>query len=138
MLDMGIEPFLISSSVVAIMAQRLVRVLCRRCRQPYTPGQEELQKLGLTGRAEEPFYRARGCPDCMQTGYRGRTGIYEILLIDDEVRHLILTKTDSASIRNLAVERQRMTALREDGAAKALAGITTTEEVLRVTQQEVV
>jgi len=136
LVDMGIEPFLVSSSVVAIIAQRLVRVVCPDCRVSYPPPKEELDKLGLKGGTAKVFYRGKGCPNCMNTGYRGRTGIYEILMLDDEIRNLLLSKTDANTIKNRAVEKG-MTTLKKDGAAKVVKGATTTEEVLRVTQDEI-
>jgi len=137
LLDMGIEPFLAASSVVAIVAQRLVRMLCPACRQAYRPAPTELAKLGIVSdrAAAATCYKAGGCPACLTTGYRGRTGIYEILVMDDEVRALILAKADANAIKARAVERG-MTTLREDGARKVLDGVTTTEEVLRVTAED--
>ena len=138
LIDMGIEPFLVSSSVIAIIAQRLIRLICTRCRRAYEPAPEELAKLGLKPGAKRPtFYHAVGCGDCMRTGYHGRTGIYEILLIDDEVRQMILSKTDSNRIKTRAVERGMRT-LRDDGTRKVVEGVTAVEEVLRVTQEELV
>jgi len=137
LIDMGIEPFLVSSSVVAIIAQRLVRCICSRCREGFTPTKEELAKLGLKTRTEPTFFRAVGCPECMRTGYHGRTGIYEILLIDDEVRQMILGKMDSGRIKNQAIAKGMRT-LRDDGARKVMSGVTTMEEVLRVTQDDMV
>jgi general secretion pathway protein E len=138
LLDMGIEPFLVSSSVVAIIAQRLIRIICPDCRAGYSPPQEELGKLGLAIRngKGKTFYRGQGCTSCMNTGYRGRTGIYEVLVLDDEIRTLILSKTDANTIKNRAVEKG-MTTLKQDGAMKITRGVTTTEEVLRVTQDEI-
>lgn len=136
LLDMEIEPFLVTSSVTAIVAQRLVRLICKTCRAPYVPTEEELSKLGLT-KGQGQLYRGKGCPDCMNTGYRGRSGIYEILIIDDEVRGMILTRVDSMQIKTHALSKG-MISLREDGARKILEGITTTEEVLRVTQDDLV
>ncbi|MBI3611244.1 MAG: type II secretion system ATPase GspE [Nitrospirae bacterium] len=138
LLDMGIEPFLVSSSVIAIIAQRLIRCLCLDCRQAYTPTPEELAKLGFkTATVRPTFYRAVGCDPCKRTGYHGRTGIYEILLIDDEVRQMILSKLDANRIKNRAVEKGMRT-LRDDGARKVVSGVTTVEEILRVTQEELV
>jgi general secretion pathway protein E len=137
LIDMGIEPFLVSSSVVSIIAQRLVRCICSHCREGFTPTREELAKLGVKVKTEPTFFRAVGCPECMRTGYHGRTGIYEILLIDDEVRQMILGKMDSGRIKNRAIERGMRT-LRDDGARKVMSGVTTMEEVLRVTQDDMV
>jgi general secretion pathway protein E len=137
LIDMGIEPFLVASSVVAILAQRLVRRVCAACRQPYRPGSGEMVRLGLPSEEEPPIlYRGDGCSDCAQTGYRGRTGIYELLLLNDEIRRLIVAKADAAAIKQAAVAND-MSTLREEGAAKVLAGVTTTEEVVRITQQEI-
>ncbi len=139
LIDMGIEPFLVSSSVVAIAAQRLIRILCTSCKKEYTPTAPELNELGI----EPPqlyghtIYMSVGCDKCMQTGYRGRTGLYEMLLISDEIRNLILQNVNSQVIKNKAIEA-RMTTLRIDGAAKVLAGITSIEEVLRVTQEDII
>ena len=138
LLDMGIEPFLVSSSVIAVLAQRLVRCVCPTCREVYTPPAEELRQLGLSAdRLEEhTVYRTgKGCPDCKQTGYRGRLGIHELLIIDDDTRNLIMKASDSSAIRRAAAAKG-MTSLREDGASKLLAGATTIEEVLRVTQED--
>jgi len=138
LLDMGIEPFLVSSSLVAVMAQRLVRKVCPSCRTPYRPPMEEMRQLGLSlDRLEgATVYKAgTGCPDCKQTGYRGRLGIHELLVVDDDVRNLIMKAADSSSIRRAAASKG-MTTLREDGAEKLLNGLTTVEEILRVTQDD--
>lgn len=137
LIDMGIEPFLVASSVVAVLAQRLLRQVCPDCKRPYRPGDEELQRLGLPLSNPRPtFYRGAGCASCSQTGYRGRTGIYELLVMDDEIRRLIGTKADSAAIKQAAVAKG-MVLLKQEGAAKVLQGVTTTEEVMRITQQDV-
>ena len=138
LLDMGIEPFLVSSSVVGVMAQRLLRRVCQSCREPYRPTLEELRQLGLSADSLEGatvFRPGPGCADCKQTGYRGRTGIHELLIIDDDVRNLIMKAADSATIRR-AAQAKGMNSLREDGAEKILRGQTTAEEVLRVTQED--
>jgi len=138
LLDMGIEPFLVSSSVIAVMAQRLVRRVCSACREAYRPLLEELRQLGMSMDSLEGhtvYKHGEGCHECKQTGYRGRTGIHELLIIDDDVRNLIMKNADAATIRRAATAKG-MTTLREDGAEKILAGITTIEEVLRVTQDE--
>ncbi len=138
LLDMGIEPFLVSSSLMAVMAQRLVRKVCPTCREEYRPPMEELRQLGVTMDMLEdnPVYRTGpGCVDCKQTGYRGRLGIHELLIIDDEVRNLIMRSADSSEIRRAAAAKG-MTTLREDGADKIMAGVTTIDEVLRVTQDD--
>jgi general secretion pathway protein E len=136
LVDMGIEPFRIASVVRAIVAQRLVRVLCPECRQPYEPEPEAMRDAGvdparIRGRA---VYRGKGCPACAGTGYRGRTGIYETLSVSEPVRQLIMKKADSTTIAQKALE-EGMKTLRDDGAEKVLAGITTLEELVRVTQE---
>ena len=136
LIDMGIEPYLISSSVVAVMAQRLLRVICPECKRPYTPDEKV---ISLLGENEETFaskgqlYKGLGCENCLETGYLGRTGISELLIVDDEIKELISQRRDSHIIKKAAVEKS-MSTLREDGIRKALAGETTLEEVYRVTQ----
>jgi general secretion pathway protein E len=168
-IDMGAEPFLLRSSVIGILAQRLVRVLCPHCKYSYPAEDFELEELGLTpermrSRAarrnnaasryfprtvrdgdllEEfdtskrpPFYKARGCSRCTNTGFMGRRGIYELLLVDDAVGPLILRKADSQTIKRVAWD-QGMDSLRDDGARKVLAGMTSVEEVLAATQEDI-
>lgn len=135
LLDMGIEPFLVSSSVVAIIAQRLVRKICPECRVSYQPTAEESRKLGFEYNPGRLFYKGKGCSHCLNTGFKGRGGIYEVLLLDDELRNLILSKIDSSQIKAKAIEKGMVT-LRDDGAKQIAEGLTTTEEVLRVTQEE--
>ncbi|MFM7142737.1 MAG: GspE/PulE family protein, partial [Alphaproteobacteria bacterium] len=136
LVDMGIEPFLVSSSVVGVMAQRLVRRVCPSCRQPALATAAEERELGIP--AGTPIHAAGpGCGECKGTAYRGRTGIHEILVVDDEVRALVMQRTDAAALRRLATGRG-MATLRDDGAAKVRAGVTTVEEILRVTQDDVV
>ncbi len=139
LLDLGVEPYLVSSSLIAIMAQRLVRRICPDCRQPSTPTAKELSELGLgvpEQNGEAKFYVGAGCERCFQTGYRGRTGIYELMLISDEIQELIYQRATAGSIKKLALQAGMQT-LRMDGARKVLAGITTVAEVLRVTQADV-
>ncbi|MBN1365101.1 MAG: type II secretion system ATPase GspE [Syntrophaceae bacterium] len=135
LIDMGIEPFLVTSSIVAIIAQRLVRVLCPHCKEVYVPDEESLINLGMDRSVlqNNTFYRKKGCNLCMQTGFRGRTGIFEILIVDDEIKKLVLKTSDANQINELALQ-QGMINLQKDGIYKVLAGITTTEEVLRVTR----
>ncbi len=138
LIDMGIEPFLISSSVLAMLAQRLVRLVCQHCGEAFTPEAETLRELGLTAAdlaaSGGQFMRGRGCEACRQTGYRGRTGIYEMLVLDDPVRSLIMQRANSGMIKSAAMQRG-MTPLLYNGARRVLAGLTTAEEVLRVTQE---
>jgi len=140
LLDLGVEPYLVSSSLIAIMAQRLVRRMCPDCRRPSEPTARQLEELGL-GSLEDhtdcKFYVGAGCDRCFKTGYRGRTGIYELMLINEEVQDLIYTRATAGTIKKIAL-RAGMQTLRMDGARKVLAGITTVAEVLRVTQADVV
>lgn len=134
--DMGIEPFLVTSSVIAILAQRLVRVICDYCKEEYTPDEESLQNIGLTNKMLQgkKLFRGRGCPDCLNTGYRGRTGIFELMLMNESLQNLVLKTSDANAIKQLAVD-QGMITLRANGAQKVLEGVTTIEEVFRVTHQ---
>ena len=136
LIDMKIEPFLISSSVMAILAQRLVRVLCKECREPYEMTPAEIAELEIkAGAAGATVYRAKGCETCFNTGYLGRKAIYELLLIDDDIRQLIMKNTDSATLKTAAMHKGMRT-LRQDGADNILRGITSVDEVVRVTQKE--
>jgi general secretion pathway protein E len=169
LVEMGIENFHLTSSLLAILAQRLVRVLCPACKEPWQPRDNDLARLNidrarLAARLARPetrygkgafggspaarvaadivngwpvtLYRANGCTQCQKTGYQGRTGIYELMLVTDAVRALVLKNVDSPTIRRCAVE-EGMDTLREDGARKVLEGVTTIEEVLAATQDEV-
>jgi general secretion pathway protein E len=135
LLDMGVEPFLVSSSVLAVIAQRLVRTICKECKTSYVPSKEELDKLGIKTKVVS-FYRGKGCPACLNTGFYGRVGIYELLLITDEIRSLILGKVDANRIKAKATSTGMLT-LREEGIKKIVDGVTTTEEILRVTHDEI-
>ena len=134
LIDIGVKPFLVASSTRAIMAQRLVRKVCKKCAEPYLPSDGELQSLNIqpgdAGKAS--FMRGKGCNDCSKTGYRGRFGIFEMFVIDDGARKLIYDKVSSAVLRTHAREGGMRT-LREDGARKVLAGLTSPEEVIRAT-----
>ncbi len=133
--DMGLEPFLIGSSVNAILAQRLVRVICADCREEYGPSPEELVRIGLS-EDQLPYgtlSRGRGCDKCLGTGYRGRTGIHELLILDEEMKKMILQTSDANQLRSQA-NSQGMKTLIQDGADKVVRGITTVEEVYRVAQ----
>lgn len=134
MIDMGIEPFLVSSSIIGILAQRLVRIICSECKEKYEPTQEELKDIGLSGeRRKILFYRGKGCSRCVGTGYKGRAGIYEFMIPDDKIRNAIIAKSSSDNIRKLAVAGGMIT-LKDDGIQKIKQGVTTVEEVLRVTE----
>ena len=134
LVDIGVKPFLVASSTRAVMAQRLVRRICPRCKEPYTPTEHEMKLLGPAAAQLEHavLYRGKGCSDCNMTGYRGRLGIFEIFVLDDDVRHMINAQVSAAELRN-AARRLGMRTLREDGLRKVVAGITTLEEVFRVT-----
>ena len=134
LIDIGVKPFLVASSTRAIMAQRLVRKICDKCKEPYVPQEAELRLLGPAAKqlASAQLFHGKGCADCTFTGYRGRLGIYEIFQIDDQVRNLIFDQVSSTELRTKARELGMRT-LREDGIRKVVAGITTLEEVLRVT-----
>ena len=136
LVDIGIEPFLISSSVIAVAAQRLVRVLCRDCKEPYTPEGMALERAGITPEQVKntTIYRAKGCEKCFNTGYWGRIGIFEIMVLKANLKSLILKTYDSNLIKNEALNHNMIT-LRQDGIQKVLKGISTIEEVLRVTQK---
>ncbi len=137
LIDMGIEPFLVSSSVVAIYAQRLVRLVCRECAQKASPTDEEIRRLGIPELAARNavVMHAKGCERCKGTGYLGRTAIYELMLVDDRIRSLILKNADSNTIKRTALEHGMRT-LRMDGARRVLSGDTTIEELLRVTEED--
>ena len=133
--DMGVEHYLVSSSLVAVLAQRLVRVLCVECKQTYQAEAKEFDlPEGQVPRGPVTLWRAQGCAHCAQTGYQGRIGIFELMELDDEVRRLIVAKADANVLRQAARARG-MRSLKEDGWQKVAAGVTTREEVLRVTQE---
>jgi type IV pilus assembly protein PilB len=134
LIDIGVKPFLVASSTRALMAQRLVRKICRRCAGPYVPNEAELRALSIdpSNVGNATFMRGKGCNECSKTGYRGRFGIFEIFVIDDEARKLIYDKVSSSVLRIRARE-MGMRTLREDGARKVVAGLTTPEEVIRAT-----
>ena len=164
LVEMKIEPFLVASSMIGIQAQRLVRVLCPHCKEIYAPDSEELRELGIAmdnpyqmgGRPKSPLYfegwkrlkpivpvhpdklmlyRSVGCDECLGTGYHGRTGVYELVLITDEIRNHVLRNADSTAIKATARD-EGMVSLRDDGVRKVLSGVTTIEEVLRVTHED--
>ena len=140
LLDMGIEPFLIASSVLAILAQRLVRLICPACRAATVPAQEIVRDLSRTAefwiRDGGQFARGAGCATCGGSGYRGRTGIYELLPLDDGLRELIMQRANANMLKAAGIKAGMRTLL-QSGSQKVLAGLTTAEEVLRVTQDSV-
>lgn len=135
LIDMGIEPFLVTSAVIAVVAQRLVRLLCPKCKEAYTPDDESLANVGISKEMlnDHVLYMRKGCPACMNTGYRGRSAIFEIMIMDEDIKRLVLKTSDSNQINDLAIGRG-MTTLLQNGAEKVLQGVTTLEEVLRVTR----
>jgi len=138
LLDLDVEPYLVSSSLIAIMAQRLVRRVCPDCKKPYEPTPHELRELGLGDRlAGNKLVIGAGCDKCFQTGYRGRTGIYELMLVSPEIQNMVYQRATAGAIKKTALDAGLKT-LRMDGARKVLAGVTTTQEVLRVTQADVI
>ncbi|MDB5036878.1 MAG: ral secretory pathway protein [Bacteriovoracaceae bacterium] len=136
LVDMGVEPFLVSTSIIGIIAQRLVRRICEHCREPHTATAEQLDRLGLEKiPSQATVYRAVGCEHCYHTGYRGRVGIYELLPVDEELRSVILKTPDAVSLRKAAIAKG-FRPMRYDGLRKIIQGVTTIEEVLSTTQED--
>ncbi len=131
LVNMGVEPFLISASLIAIVAQRLVRKLCPKCKEKYDPGETIISNLGIEEK-KKVFYRPKGCEHCFNTGYSGRLGICEILTMSPSIRSMILKKAMESDIKNMA-RKEGMWTLRQDGLARAIEGLTSLEEILRVT-----
>ena len=140
LVDMGVEPFLVASSVIGILAQRLIRTLCPECKSSYAAPDEEIKELGLSKDMVGPkpeFWRGEGCPACLETGYQRRMGIHELMMPNDELREMILKNVDSNTIKKTAMGKGMRT-LREDGARKVLMGLSSSAEVLRVTAEDAV
>ena len=137
LVDMGVKPFLVATALRAVMAQRLLRRVCKECAEPYTPSAAEKRILGLTDEylANHQFYKGKGCRHCGYTGYKGRVGIYEIFLITEEIAQLIFSNETSGTIRSFA-RKNGMRSLRDDAIRKAEAGISTLEEVIFVTLRD--
>jgi type IV pilus assembly protein PilB len=135
LMDMGVEPFLIASSTVGVMAQRLLRKVCEKCKQPYEPPRDAIKRLGMNleeiEKSKVTFFRGRGCDTCKGTGYKGRIGCYELMPVTDKVRELILAHASAYAIREAAIEAG-MKSLKDDAMEKILLGVTTLEESLRV------
>ena len=131
LVDMGIEPFLVSSSLVCILAQRLVREICPYCKEPYTPSQQEIDYLGLDSPPAR-LYRGKGCDKCLEKGYLGRTGIYELLEVGPEIRSLIGERQDAQVIGKAAADLG-FRPMNKDGIDKIIRGVTTVDEVVSVT-----
>ncbi|MFQ5655265.1 MAG: GspE/PulE family protein, partial [Planctomycetota bacterium] len=134
LIDMGVKPFLVASAVMAVMGQRLLRVLCEKCREPYEPTDVELRQVALTREDVEgaSVHSAVGCPDCDNTGYRGRKGIFELMEMSSDLREMAFRKKPTQDIRAKS-RHEGMLTLQEDGIRKLLSGVTTFEEILRVT-----
>ena len=138
LLDMGVEPYLVASSLVGVVAQRLLRRVCSNCAEPYVPTHESLVALGVSDDEARTgkFMKGRGCEKCQNSGYKGRQGLYEFLSVDEEVRRMTVDRKSSNEIKNYAIESQGLRTLLMDGRNAVLAGKTTPEEVLRVSQRE--
>ncbi|MBN1552466.1 type II/IV secretion system protein [bacterium] len=135
LLEMGVEPYILSSSLIGVLAQRLVRTICPDCRQPYTPAKSILKTVGLKEIPKNfQLFNGKGCSKCRNTGFRGRTGIFELMLVSERMRHMIISQSGSADVE-IEAKKTGMRSLREDGIRKALQGITTLEEIMGVTQE---
>ncbi len=135
LIDMGVEDFLVAASLIGVMAQRLVRVICLKCKEAYKPSPTILKKWRIE-KEDVEVYRAEGCPECKGTGYRGRTGIFELMVVDDEIKEMINQGASTVALRKKAQEKG-MRLLWEDGREKVLRGITTFEEVARVCEEQI-
>ena len=133
LVEMGIEPFLVASSVTCVMGQRLLRKICADCKEEYLPPPAVLESIDV--HESVPLYRGRGCPICRNTGYKGRTGVFEVLVMDDEIRELVVDKVSTDVLKKKAIESS-MREMRGDAIKKALLGVTTLEEALNITQLE--
>jgi type IV pilus assembly protein PilB len=136
MIDMGVPGYLVASSVIAVLAQRLVRVVCSKCKQPYTPSDAQLEAAGITSEmaASARFQKGKGCGHCSKSGYRGRLGIFELMLMTNKLRELAFAGSPTQEIRRVAIS-QGMSVLYADGIRKVLNGTTTIEEVFRVAKR---
>ena len=139
LVDMGIESFLLGSSLLGVVAQRLVRKICQECKEGYTPKPVELDRLELGNLSDSgvTFFKGKGCPKCKLTGYKGRTGIHEVLLVDETLREMIIERDSSEKMRQAAL-KNGFTDMRFDGLKKIFSGVTTTEEILRATRSELI
>ncbi len=136
MIDMGVPSYLVAGSVVAVLAQRLVRVICPKCKQPYTPTEAQLEAAGITPEmaAKAQFMKGKGCSHCQKKGYRGRLGVFEVMLMTSKIRELAFKGTSTQDIRKAAIG-QGMRTMYQDGISKVLNGITTIDEVFRVAKR---
>ncbi len=135
LLDFGVEPYLVSSSLIGVMAQRLVRRTCDNCKKEYVPSEDELRELSLE-QVPDKFYEGAGCEKCFNTGYRGRVGIFELMMITEDIREMVYRRETAGAIKKVAIA-SGMKTLRMDGARKAGRGLTTIAEIFRVTQSDV-
>jgi type IV pilus assembly protein PilB len=131
--DMGIEPFLITSSLIGVLAQRLVRVICSKCKEEYVPPADALKRLGVEAERHSGvhLFRGRGCDACRKTGYKGRIGVFELMVVSERLRELVVSGAPTEQLRNAAIE-EGMRSLKHDAVQKVLEGVTTFEEMLRV------
>ena len=136
LIDMGVESFLVASSVIMVCAQRLCRKICPKCKAPVEVPEQVLKSIEYQPDDKTKFFKGKGCDSCRQTGYRGRMGILELLMIDDKIREMLIRGTSSDEIKKYAVEQNHMTTLRDDAVKKFSLGLTTIEEVLRVTSDD--
>jgi len=135
MIDMGVQPYLIISTVVGVLAQRLVRTICPKCKVPYKVDAKALKDLMASAKEKEyTVYKGKGCEDCHDTGYKGRIGLYELMVLSEDIRQGIVSKASAGELAKRA-KAEGMQTLCEDGFGKVLQGITTIEEVLRVTSE---
>jgi type II secretory ATPase GspE/PulE/Tfp pilus assembly ATPase PilB-like protein len=134
LVNMGVEPFLISASLIGVMAQRLVRVVCEHCKEAYEPTKATMDKWGIKDKKNTRLYRGKGCDYCKGTGYRGRAGLFELMTVDDDIREMVISAASTVALRKKC-QTKGMKLLREDGLNKALAGRTTLEEVARVCEE---
>ena len=139
LIEMGIEPFLVSSTIIGVLSQRLVRRICKDCKESYHPHPEQLRELGIKEESfhkiSNNFYRGKGCNNCRNTGYRGRLGIHELLEMSDSVKNIILENSDANAIKKQGL-KEKMVTLRRDGVNKILHGLTTAEEILSITSED--
>jgi type II secretory ATPase GspE/PulE/Tfp pilus assembly ATPase PilB-like protein len=135
---MGAEPYLVASSLIGVVAQRLVRINCPRCKQPVEEKPVELGEIGITQEdlKTHTILAGQGCPECRGVGFRGRSGVYEMLSVDDEIRQMIVKREAASVIKQYAMRTQNMITLLKDGRRRVLEGDTTIKEVLRVCQRE--
>ncbi len=130
--EMGVEPFLIASTLNVVIAQRLVRRLCQNCREPYTAETEQMQMMGIPNDRKVTFYRSKGCSACNNTGYSGRVAVCEVLDITDPIRHAILQRASATEIKQVAIDSRSFRTLRLNAAAKVLEGTTSFDEFLKI------